>query len=88
MRISYCSKRIVRTGALLAASCFWAVSGLAGTSAEKIPPAAKIPPTLLMNGRMLAESKQRILAGDAALQPAFSNPVSYTHLTLPTNREV
>ena len=73
MKTGYCNKRIFRTGALMAASCFWAVSGMAGTSAEKIPPAPKIPPTLLMNGRMLAESKQRILAGDAALQPAFSN---------------
>jgi hypothetical protein len=40
---------------------------MAGTFAEKIPA------TLLMNGRILAESKQRILAGDAALQPAFTN---------------
>ena len=73
MRTACCSKRIFRTGALAAASCFWTVSVMAGTSAEKIPPAPKIPPTLLMNGRILAQSKQRILAGDAALQPAFSN---------------
>ena len=35
--------------------------------------ADKIPATLMMDGRILAESKQRVLAGDARVQPAFSN---------------
>jgi len=46
---------------------------MAGTSAEKIPAAPKIPATILMDGRLLAESKLRIKAGDVALQPAFTN---------------
>jgi hypothetical protein len=71
MKNSY--KQTFRIGALAVALCFRAVSVMAGTSAEKISPVGKAPSTLLMNGRMLAASKQRILAGDAALQPAFSN---------------
>ncbi|MEI8206297.1 MAG: alginate lyase family protein [Kiritimatiellales bacterium] len=77
MKSSCCSKRIFRTGVLIAASGFWAVSGSGcahrSGSAEKIAPAPEIPPTLLMDGRRLVASKQRILAGAAALQPAYSN---------------
>ncbi|MEI8206295.1 MAG: alginate lyase family protein [Kiritimatiellales bacterium] len=73
MKTGDCSKRIIRTGALVASSCFWAVSGMAGTFADKIPPAPEIPATILMDGRILAASKQRILAGDTALMPAFTN---------------
>jgi hypothetical protein len=77
MKNDYRSKQMVLTGALIAASCFWGVcgSGCANRTggADKISQAPKIPATILMDGRMLAESKQRILAGDAALQPAFTN---------------
>lgn len=82
MKINCCSKRIVRIGALVAASCCWAVSGMAGTSAAKIPATPKIPATILMDGRMLAESKQRILAGDAALKPAFTKLIEDAKKTM------
>ncbi len=74
MKNGYCTKQIVRTGALVAA-CFLAVGGCAHRSgcADKAATAPKIPATILMDGRMLAASKQRILAGDAVIQPAFTN---------------
>ena len=67
MRTGYCSKRIFRTGVLMAASCFWGISGTAGAASTE-----KVPATILMDGRILAASKQRILAGDKELQPAFA----------------
>ncbi len=77
MKVSYCNKQTFRTVALMAVACFWGISGSGcahrGGCAEKISPAPKIPQTFLMDGHKLAASKQRILAGDAALQPAFSN---------------
>jgi hypothetical protein len=66
MKPDSCRKQIFRTGALVAAACFWGINGVADPAAEKIPA------TILMDGRILAESKQRLLAGDKELQPAFA----------------
>lgn len=65
---------------LAATACVWALGFTAGAAArvnealsvDAIP----LPSTILMDGRILAESKQRILAGDAELQPAMSNLLS------------
>ncbi len=76
MNPNYGTKQIFRAGALVVVSCLLGVSGCAhhrSGCADKAALAPKIPATILMDGRMLAESKQRIKAGDAALQPAFTN---------------
>jgi hypothetical protein len=77
MKTGCCSKQMFRTGALVVVSCLLGISGSGcahrNGGVDKIAPAPKIPATILMDGRMLAESKQRIKAGDSAIQPAFTN---------------
>lgn len=68
MRTGHCKKHIIYGGMLAFAACLWSISGESAAAGTE-----KIPPTILMDGRILAANKQRILAGDKELLPAFTN---------------
>ncbi len=76
MKVGSDLKRIAYKGVVVCA-CFFGLTGAAGAAG-----ADKIPPTILMDGRILAKSKQRIQGGDAALKPAFDQLVKEANKAL------
>jgi len=57
-----------------------------GQSSDKNASTDRVPPTILISGEVLAESKMRIAKGDSGLKPALDKLIQEADAALPNGR--